>query len=102
MRQLPCLGRETGKKGPGGSRRDLLFQRSHIPVLALPVPGPGWGRCSHFRSWGYVVSQSLLLPKSENRENSLEGCYGNQSPWRAQCSTNPLLPGMLGLGEEIH
>jgi hypothetical protein len=28
------------------------------------------------------------MPESEDRENSLEGCYGNQSPWRDWLSTN--------------
>lgn len=64
----------------------LIFQRPRILLLALPAPNPlcAWWGGSHFRSWGYVVSCSPLLPKSEDRENRLQGCYGNQSPWRAR------------------
>lgn len=79
MRRLQRLGGETRPAEVLGT----CSSEGH-PVLALPVPEPGWGRCSHFRSWGYGVSCSPLLPKSEKRENSLEGCYGNRSPWRAQ------------------
>lgn len=31
---------------------------------------------------------SPLILESEDRENSLEGCYSNRSPWRAWLSTS--------------